>query len=209
MKIALGITLLVLGAPVTGDAEDADCGSAEVPVARLICESDSLVLFDDQLNRAIAMRTQYLREDMANLERAEHRDWLAGVRDQCVDEDCLTLAYLNRLEKLQSIKTPRAEARYVVSKEEILFQENAFIGSLQKLGIHAYKCPVMVNLVASEMTFGRDASYAAFCGNPETTEFVMVCDDTMVGKLTIKFSGFSFSAFELADFARANCPPGG
>jgi hypothetical protein len=54
---------------------------------------------------------------------------------------------------------------------------------------------------------GREASYGAICTLNNLG--IMVCNDTMVGKLTVKWLGFTYTGTSLADFTQNNCPPGG
>ena len=69
------------------------------------------------------------------------------------------------------------------------------------------RCSMLIELVQSTL----DYSYGAVChltiGRERRT--VMVCDDTMVGKFTLKSSGFAVDRSELASFTKANCPGGG
>ena len=44
-------------------------------------------------------------------------------------------------------------------------------------------------------------------GKKPTT--IMLCNDTMVGRLTIKASGFTEDKSELVNFTAANCQTGG
>jgi uncharacterized protein len=139
---------------------------------------------------------------------AEQKDWLIKVRDRCADEDCLINAYAARIHALTSITTNNSTAQYVVDGKEILGQMSSYQRDLNRFGIPGKlsSCEMMLHLV-NQTTSGRDESYGAICAL--NARDVMICDTTMVGKLTVKLYGFAESAEELADFTSANCPPGG
>lgn len=91
---------------------------------------------------------------------------------------------------------------------EIERQSDVFKHSLASIGLKAeLQCFMMIELSQG----GRDRSYGAICdiqgSMPHRT--IMVCDDTMIGKLTIKSYGFALDEGELIKFTRLNCPNGG
>lgn len=55
--------------------------------------------------------------------------------------------------------------------------------------------------------FSRGAVCDVFIGNTKTQ--LLMCDDDMVGKFTIKGGGFAIARDEVVNFTRLNCPPGG
>jgi hypothetical protein len=105
-------------------------------------------------------------------------------------------------------QTNTSTAEYVVDRQEFESQASSFERDLNRSGIPGKlsSCKMIVHLV-DQTTPGRDASYGAIC--TLNARDVMICDDTMVGKLTLKLYGFSESAQVLADFTNANCAPGG
>jgi len=59
--------------------------------------------------------------------------------------------------------------------------------------------------------YEKDDTYGAVCkfsgeGKPRD---ILICDDTLIGKLTIKAWGYAQTEREVLDFTKANCPPGG
>ena len=186
-----------------------DCGKAATAVEHLVCKNAWLSELDSMLSRAYRMSTLYASKQAITAAQAEQKNWLATVRDRCKDEACLTQAYSSRLDKLVSVKTTVSEGQYVADKAEFSQQEIDFRNSLRdRISARLSACPVIVRLIDKTYTTGRDSSYGAFCLLTDD-RLVMICDDTMVGKLTLKFSGFAVSADELVDFTKANCPPGG
>jgi hypothetical protein len=117
-------------------------------------------------------------------------------------------AYAARIHALTSITTNRSTAEYVVDRQELESQASTFERDLNRYGIPGKlsSCKIILHLV-DQTTQGRDTSYGAIC--TLNSRDVMICNDTMVGKLTLKLFGFVESAQELADFTNANCPPGG
>jgi hypothetical protein len=161
------------------------------------------------VNRVYRMSTVYGSKQAIDAAQSEQKHWLTTVRDKCKDEACLTEAYSSRLDKLVSVKTTISEGEYVTDKAEFSRQEAAFRSSLsEQTSGRLSACPVMVRLIDRTYTTGRDSSYGAFCTLTDD-RLVMICDDTMIGKLTFKFSGFAINTDELVDFTQTNCPPGG
>jgi len=58
---------------------------------------------------------------------------------------------------------------------------------------------------------GKDRSFGGYChiSSASKQREVMVCDDTMIGKFTIKAWGFASSVDDLSEFIKNNCPGGG
>jgi len=186
-----------------------DCGKAATTAEELVCKNTRLSELDSMLNRAYRMSTLYASKQATLATQAEQKDWLTTVRDKCKDEECLAKAYYSRLDTLVSVKTSMSEGKYVVNEAEFSQQVADFRISLARIGISAHlsACPAMVEFRDKTNT-GRDRSYGAFC-LLNGDRLVMICDDTMVGKLTLKLYGFVVSGNELLDFTKANCPPGG
>ncbi|MGC1549105.1 MAG: hypothetical protein WA777_11305 [Rhodanobacter sp.] len=87
-------------------------------------------------------------------------------------------------------------------------QRADFNRSLKRLGFaeELGSCKLLVKLHQDV----RDDSFGGICslgGTPARD--VLVCDDTMIGKFTIKAWGFAETADEVATFTRLNCPGGG
>lgn len=111
---------------------------------------------------------------------------------------------------LSSVRAQEAsgEFRDVVNAREVQRHTRDFEKSLGTLGVPGrLRCSMVIELVQST----PDYSYGGICdltaGRERRT--IMVCDDTMVGKFTLKVSGFAIDRRELASFTRANCPGGG
>ncbi len=99
--------------------------------------------------------------------------------------------------------------RDITSQQEISERAADFENDLKHLGIVAkLKCDLLI--AAKGET--NNESFGAICdmsiSGKEPTS-IMLCNDTMIGKLTIKAYGFSKTKNELASFTEMNCQPGG
>jgi len=101
-----------------------------------------------------------------------------------------------------------ASYRLVDDPSVVEAQRVNFNQSLKRLGlpeaIHA--CKLVIQLLPAS----GDPSYGAICSldGPKPSD-VLVCDDSMVGKFTLKAWGFGESAKNAAQFTQENCPSGG
>lgn len=101
------------------------------------------------------------------------------------------------------------KVRDITDKQEISERAADFEKDLNLLGIAAkLNCNL---LIGSQGESGHE-SFGAICdmnisGKKPTT--IMLCNDMMIGKLTIKAFGFSENKNELAAFTEMNCQPGG
>ena len=69
-------------------------------------------------------------------------------------------------------------------------------------------CRLMLKVFYEGM---KDESYGAVCsfdGGNQPRD-ILICDDTLVGKLTIKAWGYAESEPRVLSFTKANCPAGG
>ena len=119
-----------------------------------------------------------------------------------------TLFVLGCLLLLGARATESPDYRDVVEPTEVRRQVHDFEQSLKGLGIRGkLDCSLIIELVQAT----PDHSFGAICevaaGQPRRT--IMVCDDTMIGKFTLKSSGFAVDRAALAEFTRANSPGGG
>ena len=170
-----------------------------------ICADSNLLELDDQLNRVWRMRMSISSgQEQTSLKQAQ-QGWLAGIRNTCSDTDCLRKAYMARIAMLQLINADNGVS-FLASGNEFVNQQNAFSRSLRAEGITQLQCQVIIRLSATGI--GRDESYGALCSTA-THRKIMICDDTMIGKLTVKYGYFAISPKDLADFTSVNCPPGG
>ena len=204
--LLLAIIFVPYSAGLAASFECANSGGTRVE--QILCKSQGLSRLDAELGSAYNVVTKHavpLRK--AGL-IAEQKDWIIKVRDRCADEECLINAYAARVHALTSITTNNSTAEYVVDRKEIIGQTSKYQRDLNRFGIPGKlsSCEMMLRLV-DQTTSGRDESYGAICAL--NARDIMICETTMVGKLTVKLYGFAESAEELADFTSANCPPGG
>ncbi|MEJ5081184.1 hypothetical protein [Ochrobactrum sp. MYb379] len=99
------------------------------------------------------------------------------------------------------------QVRDISNTQQISVQASSFEKDLAYLGISAkLTCELMVGIRNQE----RNESFGAICdmtlpGKKPTS--IMLCNDTMIGTLTIKASGFSINKSELIEFTKFNCMP--
>jgi hypothetical protein len=102
----------------------------------------------------------------------------------------------------------QSDARDVTDRAEVAQQTRAFEANLKSLGVRGrLQCKLMIELIQQT----RDRSYGAICElqGVEPQRTIMLCDDTMIGKFTVKVSGFAIARDELVAFTKSNCPGGG
>ncbi|WP_353413271.1 hypothetical protein [Brucella sp. NBRC 12953] len=99
--------------------------------------------------------------------------------------------------------------RDITDAKEISERSDEFAKDLTQLGIAAkLKCDL---LIGTQNDNGNE-SFGGICdmtlaGKKPTS--IMLCNDTMIGKLTVKAFGFSENKNELTAFTNMNCQPGG
>jgi hypothetical protein len=102
----------------------------------------------------------------------------------------------------------QGDAKDVTNQAEITRQTREFEARLESLGVSGrLTCELMIELIQQT----RDRSFGAVCElrNVGSSRILMMCDDTMVGKFTLKASGFAIARDELVAFTKSNCPGGG
>jgi uncharacterized protein len=183
-----------------------DCGKAHTRVEKLICGNKELSELDSELGIAYvsASFTDFVGRDALS---ASQKKWITSVRDRCSDVACLRRAYFERIDVLTLIETKRSEARYVVDQTRRSARTAEFQEQLKEYRVSGEltKCDLMVQVISREG--GHDESYGAICNLDERP--IMICNDTMIGKLTIRFEGFVIGGDAIAEFTEDNCPPGG
>jgi uncharacterized protein len=187
-----------------------DCGRANTQVEQRICDSKWLGVLDSQLDAAYAIALANARPAEKNSLKIAQNEWLRGVRDQCDNSDCLERAYLERVRALTHIETDVTTAEYVVDAQQLAERASSFALDLHRAGVPGKltSCRVVIHVLGSDVRgSGRETSYGGIC--KIDNHDIMVCNDTMVGKLTVKWLGFTYTGSSVADFTQNNCPPGG
>lgn len=91
--------------------------------------------------------------------------------------------------------------------QEAAIQTNALEESLVALGIPArLDCSSVIEVFVDSNAEQR--SFGALCSvqiGDKPAADMMICDDAMIGTLTLKAYGFSLTEDELASFAATNC----
>ncbi|MDQ0390443.1 hypothetical protein [Labrys monachus] len=102
-------------------------------------------------------------------------------------------------------------ARDSADPSEIAERTRSFEQDLTGFGLPAgLTCSSLVEVLSD--AGGQDQSFGGICamrlrGKKPAT--IMLCNDTTVGRLTIKAYGFTEDKSDLVNFTAANCPAGG
>jgi uncharacterized protein len=204
----LSLFVVFMMVPYLVQAASFDCNKATTPVEKLICGSEAISKLDSQLGNAYGyvLDNTYAKAKKATL-IADQKNWITTIRNNCKDADCLRNEYWSRINVLTLIKTNKSAARYVVDQNERTAKTEEFQKDLKRVGINGSltACNLMVELIGQQG--GRDQSYGAICNLNE--RLIMICDDTMIGKLTLKLYGFAITGATVVDFTANNCPSGG
>lgn len=207
IKTLLALFTALITAPSILVAASFDCSKALTLVEKRICSNKRLSELDSKLNSTYKYVLGYKYTRAKETLIADQKNWISNTRDKCSDDACLADAYYNRINRLTQIKTEISEARYVTDQNERSAKTAEFEKTLNNLGIAGSltACDLMVEVFDS--LGGRDQSYGAVCKLNE--RMVMICDDTMIGKLTLKLGDPSRTGEGVADFTQTNCPRGG
>ncbi|MDR2214061.1 MAG: hypothetical protein LBE21_10620 [Pseudomonadales bacterium] len=127
-----------------------------------------------------------------------------------------TSFFISAMTSAQAADTAAADAvdgypRRVSDEYSLRFQTRAFEDTYSRFtGTEAsLECEMMVELSPA----ARDQSFGAICElyreGAATPIGVMLCDDTLLGKFTIRIGGFVVAEDDLIAFTEANCPAGG
>jgi len=192
-----------------------DCSKSMSTVEKMICADEALSTLDSQLQEAYQLALGDASfPKKADIKRSQEQ-WIANVRNQCGNRSCLQAAYSSRLDILASIKVPTVSAHYVtddvdtkrvIAEFQKQLNQEGFPGDLRE-------CKRVIRLDGigpsneQMVSAGKDMSYGAICSFND--RLVMMCDDTMIGKMTLKLTGFTVNGPALAEFSQMNCPAGG
>lgn len=187
-----------------------DCSKSDIPPESVICASKSLSELDSLLARTYQSVMSNSPPMFKTALIEDQRRWIKITRNGCRDENCLILAYQDRIKSLKTItlshKSDNIKAELVVEPDTqrqitLIFQKYlSGTGIMSRLT----DCTHMVSLYHTNG--GQEESYGAICiFNKHAVE---ICGDKLVGKFAMNFS-FSESNQGVADFAELNCYPGG
>lgn len=198
------LTLMLCG---VARAASFDCDRASTRVEHLVCDDEHLSELDSQLGRAYQLALRSTPPARKATIIAEESKWIDVSRNDCGDIDCLRKAYPPRIASLAQIQTGNSRGHFVVATTEVAEQSLNFQRTLKSMGLSVAHgdCPIIVRLDAEGSS--SDASYGAICEIGARP--AMVCDDSLIGKLTVKFEGFAITGAAVADFTASNCAPGG
>jgi uncharacterized protein len=199
----------------TSFAAGFDCSKAASNVEKMICSDEVLSSLDSQLQKtyllALGDASFPKREDI----KRNQVQWITNLRDKCGDRKCLQEAYSSQLEILALIKTATVSAHYVVDGSEATrtisefqkqLKDDGFSGDLKECN-RVIKVDPSIPPNEPVLSSAKDPSYGAICSL--NSRVVMICDDTMIGKTTLKLTGFTGSGPALVEFTQSNCAPGG
>lgn len=202
----LGMCNIVLAGTV-------NCAKAHTQVKKLICNDKEISELDKELaaiHKIVIDNDNTIRKTELVVDRD---NWFKVVRDKCGDVACLRAKYTDRLDKLAVVRHWGSEepmipvAHYVVNQNEFLQQKSAFQQALNSQGLRGKLANCMMMISLDETTgSAHDTGYGIIC--ELNHRGIMACNDTMIGKLTVKFQ-FAASGDNLVTFTENNCPPGG
>lgn len=124
----------------------------------------------------------------------------------------LFTVFISSSSKAQQVKSTLnpSEGNLIIEPTRIEQIRTDWEGDIDRLGLKGQlsNCQLMV-----QATFEgtRDESYGGMCsfnGGNQPRQ-ILICNDTMIGKLTIKAWGFAETPSDVLEFTRKNCPAGG
>jgi uncharacterized protein len=187
-----------------------DCAKARAGAEEIICGNEALSRLDEHLGTAYQFAVGNAQPSQKSGLVSEQRAWISSVRNECPDSACLFREYQIRIKNLARIKGEQFDAEYVIDKDEALKQTAKFQRDLNDAGIpgEVSDCNLIVRLnLDGSLTGGTRSPYGAVCHLNKKD--VMVCNDSMIGKLTLKLYGFTENGAAVAYFTQMNCPYGG
>lgn len=209
IRLFLGASLAL---PVMAFAVSFDCSKANLAVEKLICSNEALSKWDDDLQSAYNNLLNVMVDDKKQYLVNEQRSWISYIRNTCKDEKCLDIAYRVRTIYFRSVAGNLEEVNapgtfeLVTKPKEVVSVINDFQSSVKRMGIdiQIQYCPIILSA-----PFYRSRVYGVVCqiGNKMEEHYLMMCDDTMVGHLTI--SGAVIGTGPVKEFTKDNCFKGG
>lgn len=109
MKLVSWIALIWLIQFSTAGAASFDCAKAQSKVEHLICDNPELSKLDEDLSKAYSVAQGRSEDKQKTIQ--EQREWLKGIRNICLDANCLRTAYVSRIDKLSNTRTMPKLAR--------------------------------------------------------------------------------------------------
>lgn len=200
IRCAALVASIALASSGIASAAAFDCKRALSDTEKLVCSSADLSQLDSQLATIYALALN----DVVPVKRdgiiKGQRRWIAEVRDACKDEACLKQGYEGRIAALSDID---GKAFYVSDQRGRAKRISDLQGDMRSVGIigDMSDCTRVITVDG-----GQDKSYGAICNL--NGKALMVCNDAMIGSLSIKFYGFAINGQSLADFVEKNCLQG-
>lgn len=109
-----------------------------------------------------------------------------------------------------TFKVSQSEARVISDTGQVEQIRGEWQKAIHMLGVGGTisDCRLMLQPLYDNQ---KDETYGAVCkfsgeGKPRD---ILICDDTLIGNLTIKAWGYAQTERVVLDFTKANCPPGG
>jgi uncharacterized protein len=134
------------------------CSGSLSPAEAIICKDSWLQELDNKLNEAYSKAIKVTLNKQAFIR--DQREWLHQIRDRCSDSNCINLAYLPRIEKLETSYDLNKDLHLAISQgineNDLSSKESQAIcdslaklaadGRIDELAIHGYKQKVLDSL---------------------------------------------------------------
>jgi uncharacterized protein len=178
-----------------------NCKGATSDSEELICSDGVLSQLDSQLSGVYALALN----DVVPIKRQEiireQRKWVTEVRDACNGKECLEKSYLRRISELSNVD---GKAFYVTDQQQRSQRVDELKADVRSIGLtgELIACDRIVQVESV-----ADKSYGAICS--VNGKSLMICNDSTIGSLSMKFYGFTVNGPSLANFVEKNCPSGG
>jgi uncharacterized protein len=216
------IPVCIANNAIADDGAGFDCGKAKSARERLICSNQELSRLDGILNKEYVEKKEILSEDERSKLLYDQRMWLKKSSEQCpvkddnfMDKsliDCMSRQYKKRIGDIEDLYS-NADVTIVSDKDDLKKYISDLQESISEINASA-KIISCDRVVLSNKNSGEDKIYGAACyvdvGAVKKIN-VLMCDDTMVGKFTLKnqYSWRTSSLSVISSFVVNNCPPGG
>jgi uncharacterized protein len=201
MKLGSLAPVFIFSIAGSSFASGIDCDRAIGGIEKLVCDDPGVLQLDEELGYVFGNFLQNTTPNDRPKAVMQEKSWIVEVRNHCADSACLRDVYINRLKSLSQID---GDVSFIYDPKEIDETMASIRSSFRQFGISGdlKGCDPLIRLGS-----GRQHSFGARCY--VNNRALHVCNDTMVGKLTVSFEPPGSTASVLSQFTKDNCPLGG